>query len=286
MIYSRKGHRARPAGEGLTATRLLLPAQGKSSIPYGMAKSIVFANQKGGVGKTTTAVNLGAYLAESGKRVLLVDFDPQSNTTSSVGADRNLPGIYEVLTEKAQITDAIQACSVPGLSVIPSSINLTGATVELVDQENREYYLKKALEKVQDRFDYIFIDSPPSLGILTLNGLVAAGFVIIPLQCEYFALEGLSLLLQTINQVQKGLNPQLKIGGILFTMYDIRTRLAHEVVQEVTGYFKEKVFHTIIPRNVRLSEAPSFAKPISQYDRECIGAKSYEKLAEEVLLNV
>jgi chromosome partitioning protein len=251
-----------------------------------MAKTVVFANQKGGVGKTTTAVNLGAYLAEAGKRVLLVDFDPQSNTTSSVGADRSLPGIYEVLTEKAEISAAIQACSVPGLSVIPSNINLTGATVELVDQENREFFLKRALDKILERFDFVFIDSPPSLGILTLNGLVAAGSVIIPLQCEYFALEGLSLLLQTINQVQRGLNPQLKIGGILFTMYDMRTRLAHEVVQEVTGYFKEKVFHTIIPRNVRLSEAPSFAKPISQYDPECIGAKSYQKLAEEVLLNV
>lgn len=251
-----------------------------------MAKIVVFANQKGGVGKTTTAVNLGAYLAEAGKRILLVDFDPQGNTTSSLGAKKNLPGIYEVMTGKTECLSAIQTSSVPGLSIIPSNINLTGATVELVDQDKREYYLKKTIEKIKDRFDYIFIDSPPSLGILTLNGLVAADFVIIPLQCEYFALEGLSLLLQTINQVQKNLNPQLKIGGILFTMYDIRTRLAHEIVQEVTGYFKEKVFHTIIPRNVRLSEAPSFAKPINQYDPECIGAKSYQKLAEEVLLSV
>ena len=251
-----------------------------------MAKIIVFANQKGGVGKTTTAVNLGAYLAEAGKRVLLVDFDPQGNTTSSLGADKNLPGVYELITAKTDALSAIQASSVPGLSIIPSSIHLTGATVELVDQDQREYFLKKALKQVEERFDYVFIDSPPSLGILTLNGLVAAGFVIIPLQCEYFALEGLSLLLQTIKQVQKSLNPQLKIGGILFTMYDMRTRLAQEVVQEVTGYFKEKVFHTIIPRNVRLSEAPSFAKPINLYDRECVGAKSYQKLAEEVLANV
>jgi len=251
-----------------------------------MAKTVVFANQKGGVGKTTTAVNLGAYLAEAGKRVLLVDFDPQSNTTSSVGAKKNLPGIYEVMTGKTECLSAIQSCTVAGLSIIPSNINLTGATVELVDEDNREFFLKKTIEKIKDRFDYVFIDSPPSLGILTLNGLVAADFVIIPLQCEYFALEGLSLLLKTINQVQKNLNPQLKIGGILFTMYDIRTRLAHEIVQEVTGYFKEKVFRTIIPRNVRLSEAPSFAKPINQYDPECIGAKSYQKLAEEVLLSV
>jgi len=251
-----------------------------------MAKTVVFANQKGGVGKTTTAVNLGAYLAEAGKKVLLVDFDPQSNTTSSVGANKQSPGVYEVLTGKVEASAAIQACSIPGLFIMPSSIHLTGATVELVDQSEREFFLRKVLERLQDQFDYIFIDSPPSLGILTLNGLVAANYVIIPLQCEYFALEGLSLLLQTIDQVQKGLNPKLKIGGILFTMYDTRTRLAHEVVQEVTGYFKEKVFRTIIPRNVRLSEAPSFAKTISQYDPECIGAKSYQKLAQEVLLNV
>jgi chromosome partitioning protein len=251
-----------------------------------MSKIVAFANQKGGVGKTTTAVNLGAYLAESGKRVLLVDFDPQSNTTSSVGADKNLPGVYDVITGKTDPGSAIQPSSVPGLSIIPSNINLTGATVELIDQEGREFFLKKSLKKIRNGFDYIFIDSPPSLGILTLNGLVAADFVIIPLQCEYFALEGLSLLLQTIKQVQKSLNPELRIGGILFTMYDMRTRLAHEIVQEVTGYFKEKVFHTIIPRNVRLSEAPSFAKPINQYDPECIGAKSYQKLAQEVLVNV
>jgi chromosome partitioning protein len=250
-----------------------------------MAKITVFANQKGGVGKTTTAVNLGAYLAEAGKRILLVDFDPQGNTTSSLGVDKNLPGVYEVITSKVEALSAIQTSSVPGLSIMPSSINLTGATIELVDQERREFFLKKALEQVENRFDYVFIDSPPSLGILTLNGLVAASSVIIPLQCEYFALEGLSLLLQTIKQVQKNLNPELKIGGILFTMYDMRTRLAQEVVQEVTGYFKEKVFHTIIPRNVRLSEAPSHAKPINLYDPECIGAKSYKKLAEEVLAN-
>jgi chromosome partitioning protein len=251
-----------------------------------MAKIIVFANQKGGVGKTTTAVNLGAYLADAGKRVLLVDFDPQGNTTSSLGADKNLPGVYEMITSKTEALSVIQTSSVPGLSIIPSSIHLTGATIELVDQERREYFLKTALAKIRDRFDFVFIDSPPSLGILTLNGLVAADFVIITLQCEYFALEGLSLLLQTVKQVQKNLNPELKIGGILFTMYDMRTRLAQEVVQEVTGYFKEKVFHTIIPRNVRLSEAPSFAKPINLYDPDCIGAKSYKKLAEEVLANV
>ena len=251
-----------------------------------MGKIIVFANQKGGVGKTTTAVNLGAYLAEAGKRVLLVDFDPQSNTSSSVGAEKDAPGIYEVIMGKTAPDAAVQGCAVPNLFIIPSTIDLTGATVELVDQPEREHFLKRALAPVASGYDYIFIDSPPSLGILTLNGLVAADFVIIPLQCEYFALEGLSLLLKTVQKVQKSLNTELKIGGILFTMYDTRTRLAHDIVQEVTSYFKEKVFRTIIPRNVRLSEAPSFAKPIVLYDPECIGALSYKKLAEEVLANV
>jgi len=251
-----------------------------------MGKIVVLANQKGGVGKTTTAVNLGAYLAEAGKRILLVDFDPQSNTTSSVGARKDAPGVYDLIMGRASAGEAIQPCSVANLFIIASNIDLTGASVELVDQDGREYYLKRALDPLARDYDYILIDCPPSLGILTLNGLAAADFVIIPLQCEYFALEGLSQLLKTVNRVQKGVNKELKIGGILFTMYDSRTRLAHDVVEEVTSYFKQKVFRTIIPRNVRLSEAPSFAKPINQYDRECIGALSYQKLAEEVLLNV
>jgi chromosome partitioning protein len=254
-------------------------------LPF-VARIIVFANQKGGVGKTTTAVNLGSYLAEAGKRVLLVDFDPQANASSSVGADKERPGIYEAMTGAAEPSSVVQDCPVvPNLSIIASSINLTGATVELVDQPDREFFLKRVLDGVAARFDFVFIDCPPSLGILTVNGLAAADSVIIPLQCEYLALEGLTLLLQTIKRVQKGVNPRLQVGGILFTMYDSRTRLAQEVVQEVTGYFKEKVFRTIIPRNVRLGEAPSFAKPISRYDPECIGAKSYQKLAEEVLAN-
>jgi chromosome partitioning protein len=268
-------------------SHLLLASRTKIGYSVGaMGKIVVFANQKGGVGKTTTAVNLGAYLAEAGKRVLLVDFDPQSNTTSSVGAKKDQPGIYELIMGKTDPSAAIQSCSVKNLFIIASNIDLTGASVELVDQQEREYFLKKSLLPLAADYDYVFIDCPPSLGLLTLNGLVAADFVIIPLQCEYFALEGLSLLLKTVNRVQKALNKELKIGGILFTMYDSRTRLAHDVVQEVTGYFKEKVFRTIIPRNVRLSEAPSFAKPISQYDPECIGARSYQKLAEEVLLHV
>ncbi|MEW5814591.1 MAG: AAA family ATPase [Spirochaetota bacterium] len=251
-----------------------------------MGKTVVFANQKGGVGKTTTAVNLGAFLAEMGKKVLLIDFDPQANLSSSIGANKNSHGIYEVLSGKIKIKDVIQPTTVQNMNIIPSNINLTGASIELIDMADREFYLKKAVEEVKTEWDYLFIDCPPSLGILTLNGLTAADYVIIPLQCEYFALEGLSLLLQTIRSVQKELNPQLKIGGILFTMFDSRTRLANEVVHEVTGYFKEKVFRTIIPRNVRLSEAPSHSVPINKYDNECIGAKSYKKLSEEVMERV
>jgi chromosome partitioning protein len=251
-----------------------------------MGKSVVFANQKGGVGKTTTAVNLGACLAEAGRKVLLVDFDPQANTSSGVGADTAKPGIYELLASKVDIHRAIQNTSVPGLRIIPSSIHLTGATVELVHAQERELRLKNVLARIKPEFDFLFIDCPPSLGLLTVNGLAAADYVIIPLQCEYYAMEGLSMLLQTIKRVQGKVNPALQIGGILFTMYDVRTRLAHEVVSEVTGYFKEKVFRTIIPRNVRLSEAPSFGKPITQYDPQSIGALSYRKLAEEVLNHV
>jgi chromosome partitioning protein len=251
-----------------------------------MGKIVAFANQKGGVGKTTSAVNIGAYCAEAGKSVLLIDFDSQANLSSSVGADRSKPGIYEVITGKVEALSTIQNTPVEKLKIIPSNIDLSGAQVELANIEDREYYLKKVLGNIKNQFDYIFIDCPPSLGILTVNALAAAQFVLIPLQCEYFALEGLNSLLQTIKSIQSRINLSLRIGGILFTMYDTRTRIAHEVVQEVTHYFKEKVFRTVIPRNVRLSEAPSYGMPINKYDPECIGALSYKKLSEEVMMNV
>jgi len=248
-----------------------------------MSRTIVFVNQKGGVGKTTTVINLGAYLARAGKRVLLVDFDPQANLTSGVGGAKKAKGAYEVISGQTSMRDIIKPTKVEGLYLAPSSIDLSGATVELVDKEGRDHYLKNALALVKDEYDFVLIDCPPSLGVLTLNGLSAADEVLIPLQCEYFALEGLSLILQTIQLVQKGMNTRLKIAGILFTMYDSRTRLAQDVVAQVSGYFGDKVFTTIIPRNVRLSEAPSHGVPVCLYDAACIGAKSYEKLASEVL---
>lgn len=247
---------------------------------------ITFANQKGGVGKTTTAVNLGAAIAEAGHTVLLVDFDSQGNLSSSVGADRDQPGVYEVISGRIPAAEATQETPQVGMRIITGGVNLTGASVELVNEERREYYLQEALKPVIDEYDYIFIDSPPSLGLLTLNALVAAHHVIIPLQCEYFALEGLTQLLQNIKRVQGSYNPSLELFGILFTMYDSRTRLANDVVQEVIGYFGKRVFRTIIPRNIRLSEAPSHGIPVNQYDPGCVGARSYQKLAEEVLQRV
>ena len=251
-----------------------------------MGKVIVFANQKGGVGKTTTAVNLGAYIAEAGKKVLLIDFDPQGNLSSGIGLDKKASGIYEVLSGKAAISDVIRETGIDNLFGISANIDLTGASIELVDVEGKEFYLRRAVEKISTQYDYVFIDSPPSLGVLTINGLVAADYVFIPLQCEYFALEGLALLAQTVADIQKGLNKDLSIGGIIFTMYDARTNLANEVVTNVTKYYKEKVFRTVIPRNVALSEAPSHGLPINKYKEDSSGAKGYKHLAEEVMNRV
>jgi chromosome partitioning protein len=248
-----------------------------------MGRIYVFVNQKGGVGKTTSAVNIGAYLADEGKSVLLVDFDSQANLSSGVGVHPLKPGVYELLSGTVPIEKTIRTTAVPRLKVIPASIDLSGAAVELIEQQDRDLFLKKALEPVRRAYDYILIDCPPSLGVLTLNGMAAADAVFIPMQCEYFAMEGLSLLLQTIKRIQKNLNPPLDIGGIFFTMYDPRIRLAQDVVTQVTAYFKQKVFTTIIPRNVRLSEAPSHGLPISVYDPQCAGARAYQSLAREVI---
>ncbi len=248
-----------------------------------MGKCIVFVNQKGGVGKTTSAINIGAYIALAGKKVLLVDFDSQGNMSSGVGVSKDKPTIYELLAGQVQPEQAVKHSPVENLDAISASIDLSGAAIELVDQENREYFLKNALAPLKDKYDYILIDCPPSLGLLTLNGLAAADTVLVPMQCEYFALEGISLLLQTVQRVQNEINPSLTIGGIFFTMYDSRTRLAQDVVMQVKSYFKDVVFNTIIPRNVRLSEAPSHGLPICKYDPACVGARSYKQLADEVI---
>ncbi|MCK9169527.1 MAG: AAA family ATPase [Treponema sp.] len=248
-----------------------------------MGKCLVFVNQKGGVGKTTSVINIGAYIALAGKKVLLVDFDSQGNMSSGVGVSKEKPTIYELISELARPEEAVKHTSVDNLDAITASIDLSGAAIELVDQEGREFFLKKALAPFRDKYDYILIDCPPSLGILTLNGLAAADGVLVPMQCEYFALEGITLLLQTVKKVQQGINPNLVIGGIFFTMYDSRTRLAQDVVTQVKSYFKDVVFNTIIPRNVRLSEAPSRGLPICKYDPLCAGAVSYKRLAEEVI---
>jgi chromosome partitioning protein len=255
-----------------------------------MGVTIVFANQKGGVGKTTSTVNIGAYLAAAGKKVLLVDFDPQGNLSSSLGVRNHEAGVYDLLIGNVSAESVIRSTPQKNLDLIPSDLNLSGATVELAETAGREKFLKNALAGIKDSYDYILIDCPPSLGVLTINGFVAAEYVIVPLQCEFFALEGfLNMLFQTIKRIQKGLNPHLKLGGIIFTMYDSRTRLSQEVIQQVKKAFKahpELLFKTVIPRNVRLSEAPSHGLPINLYDSGCVGARSYAKLTEEVMNRV
>ena len=248
-----------------------------------MGKCFVFVNQKGGVGKTTSCINIGAYLALAGKKTLLVDFDSQGNLSSGVSVSKDKPTVYELIAGQVSPEEAVKHTPVANLDAISASIDLSGASIELVDQKKREFFLKNALDPLKKSYDYILIDCPPSLGLLTLNGLVAADSVLVPMQCEYFALEGITLLLQSVKKLQQSFNPNLAIGGIFFTMYDSRTRLAQDVVMQVKNYFKDVVFDTIIPRNVRLSEAPSRGLPICDYDSSCVGAKSYEKLAQEVM---
>lgn len=246
---------------------------------------LVFANQKGGVGKTTSTLNAGVYLAEKGKKVLLVDIDPQANLTSGIGMkihDEHFT-IYDLLTKNKKASESYYSTKIKNLYIIPSSIELAGAEIELVGTMSRETVLKKQLAGIQESFDFVLIDCPPSLGLLTINALTAADGVIIPVQCEYFALEGLGQLVKSIKLVRSNLNPTLNIAGVIMTMYDSRTNLSKDVVNEVQQFFKTKVFKTIIPRNVRLSEAPSHGKPISIYDPSSSGAKAYRKLAKEIM---
>ncbi|GIK60901.1 MAG: ParA family protein [Ignavibacteriota bacterium] len=248
-----------------------------------MTKIIAIANQKGGVGKTTTAINLSSLLAAAEMKTLLIDIDPQSNSSSGLSVVKHSPSVYEVLVGNENIKDAIIESFMPFLDLLPSNINLVGAEIEMVELPKRETILKESLQEISERYDYILIDCPPSLGLLTLNALTAADSVLIPVQCEYFALEGLGQLLNTINIVKQYYNSKLTIEGVLLTMFDTRLRLSHQVADEVRKYFGEKVYNTVINRNVRISEAPSFGKPIIHYDAVSTGAQNYMALAVEVI---
>ena len=250
-----------------------------------MGRIIAIANQKGGVGKTTTAINLTAALAEAGKKVLVIDIDPQGNTTSGFGIDKNDldDTVYELMLGECSINDCIIKDVLPNISVLPSNVNLAAAEIELIGIERKEYILKNEVDYVKKQYDYILIDCPPSLSMLTVNAMTTATSVLVPIQCEYYALEGLSQLIHTIELVKERLNSDLYIEGVVFTMYDARTNLSLQVVENVKENLNQTIYKSIIPRNVRLSEAPSHGLPICKYDPTCIGAKSYEKLAEEVI---
>ena len=250
-----------------------------------MGRIIAIANQKGGVGKTTTSINLAASIAEMGKRVLAIDLDPQGNMTSGLGVDKNdvENTVYELMLDECSINESIQDTVVKGLRLIPSNVNLAGAEIELLGVNDKEYILKTAVDYIRDDYDFIVIDCPPSLNMLTINAMTTANSVLVPIQCEYYALEGLSQLIHTIDLVQQRLNPNLLIEGVVFTMYDVRTNLSNQVVENVRNNLDAKIYDTLIPRNIRLAEAPSYGLPINLYDSKSAGAESYRLLAKEVI---
>ena len=250
-----------------------------------MSRIIAIANQKGGVGKTTTAINLSSCLAEAGKKVLTIDLDPQGNMTSGLGVDKNEleNTVYELMLDECSIKESMADTVVEGMKIIPSNVNLAGAEIELLGINDKEYILKNAVDYIRDDYDFIIIDCPPSLNMLTINAMTTADSVLVPIQCEYYALEGLTQLIHTIELVQNRLNPDLDIEGVVFTMYDARTNLSLQVVENVKNNLDQSIYKTIIPRNVRLAEAPSYGLPITLYDKRSVGAESYRLLAEEVL---
>ena len=258
---------------------------GRKLVEVNMGRIIAVANQKGGVGKTTTTINLSACLAEQGQKVLVIDVDPQGNTTSGLGIDKNNTEntVYELMLGEASIDDCIYKSVMDDLDVIPSNVNLAGAEIDLIDIDDREYILKKIVNSLKEKYDFILLDCPPSLSMLTVNAMTAANTVLVPIQCEYYALEGLSQLIRTINLVKQKLNPELEIEGVVFTMYDARTNLSLQVVENVKANLKQTVYKTIIPRNIRLAEAPSHGLPINLYDSKSAGTESYRLLAEEVI---
>lgn len=250
-----------------------------------MGRVIAIANQKGGVGKTTTSINLSAALAEKGKKVLVIDTDPQGNTTSGFGVDKNEleNTIYELILGESSVQDCIIKNVIENISILPANVNLAAAEIELIGVDKKEYILKNEIDWVKDQYDYIILDCPPSLNILTINALTTADSVLVPIQCEYYALEGLSQLIHTVNLVKERLNPELDMEGVVFTMYDSRTNLSSQVVENVKDHLNQNVYKTLIPRNIRLAEAPSYGMPINKYDPKSAGAEAYMNLAEEVL---
>jgi len=250
-----------------------------------LSKIISVCNQKGGVGKTTTSINLSAYLAAANKKILLIDIDPQANATSGMGIDKNSieHSIYNVLIDSTSLENIILKTSIPNMFIAPADLHLTGAQIELVSEFNREQRLKNSLTSIKDRYDFVIIDCPPSLGLLTINALTASDSTLIPLQCEYYAMEGLGQLMHTIKLVQDNLNPSLKIEGVVLTMADYRTKLTDEVINEAKKYFKKELYDTVVPRSIKLSEAPGYGQPIMVYDKNSHGAESYKKLSEEII---